>query len=60
MKYLIDHSKTVIHEVKFVESRCEVSSVTEATDSAADIKNYEIKNSYIQCPYCRSIEFLID
>lgn len=60
MNYFVDHQKKRIHLKRFVGDRCGFMDTPtqkrEFIDKKSYIEQLEEQNSYINCPYCQSIQ----
>ena len=62
MDYFVDHQKKRIHLKRFAGDRCDFMDTPtgerEFTNKKSSIEQLEEQNSYMNCPFCQSIQTL--
>lgn len=62
MNYFVDHQKKRIHLKRFAGDRCSFIDTPieerEFTDKQSYIEQLKEQKSYMNCPYCRSVQAL--
>lgn len=64
MQYFVDHKHKRIHQRHDAGDRCGFAETPvekrEFTDSLSYIEGLEENRKYLKCPYCRTVQIVID